>query len=370
MKASRSRGGAGAFTLLELLSVIAVIIVLAALLLPALENVRAQAKRAQCVSRLRQIGVGFQDFAHDHNGQFPMALPASAGGTLEFAASGRRLAGEFWFSFRHFQALSSELVTPKLLICPADTREPAFTFRVLQNTNISYFVSLNATYDQPDSLLAGDRNLTNDWAGASSLVHLGANSALRWTHELHRFKGDCLFCDGRVEEKNTPGLAPIVGRAPVIAELALPTAQPIMSRSLPGSGVPILTRPFEMADLGTAFHGVSQRNPAMRAQAELRNTYESPVLDFPTAPAIPVGAVASRTDNSTSGAAAILNPSNTNGAPADQLSKRQPSEDPQLMAETLPPAGSPGLFRVISLGALALLLVLLTLAIVQRRRAP
>ena len=174
MKAIRCRGGAGAFTLLELLSVIAVIIVLAALLLSALENVRAQAKRAQCVSRLKQIGIGFQNFAHDHNGLFPMALPANAGGTLEFAASGRRLAGDFYFSFRHLQALSNELVTPQLLTCPADTRLPGPNFGLLQNSNVSYFVGINASYASPDSILAGDRNVTNDWAGAPSLVRLGA----------------------------------------------------------------------------------------------------------------------------------------------------------------------------------------------------
>jgi len=227
---------------LELLSVMAVIIVLAALLLPALENVRAQAKRAQCVSRLREVGVGFQNFAHDHNGQYPMAWPVVAGGTFEFAASGRRQSGNFDYSYRHFQALSAELVTPKLLVCPADTRQAAVSFRVLQNSNVSYFVGLNASYSEPDSLLAGDRNLTNDWAGAPSLVRVGANYSLRWTRELHRFKGNCLFSDGRVEEKNSPALVAVVGRGPAIAELALPTVQPMVWGPPPGSGAPVLAR--------------------------------------------------------------------------------------------------------------------------------
>lgn len=270
MKAVRCKGGAGAFTLLELLSVTAVIIVLAALLLPALERVRAQAKRAQCVSRLRQVGVGFQNFAHDHNGLFPMALPASAGGTLEFAASGRRLSGNFYFSYHHLQALSAELVTPQLLVCPADTRLPAPSFGGLQNSNLSYFVGINASYAHPDSILAGDRNVTNDWAGAPSLVRLGGNYSLRWTHELHRFKGNLLFSDGRVEEKNTPALRVVVGQAPLVAELALPTAQPSAWRPPHGSGASVDTRPPETTSPGTASKNSPEPIPVSSITAESR----------------------------------------------------------------------------------------------------
>ncbi|MBI4025225.1 MAG: type II secretion system protein [Verrucomicrobia bacterium] len=68
-----------AFTIIELLVVVAIISILAAMLMPAIKNAQETAKSAGCVNNLRQMSIAVVSYADDHDGWTP--LPGWGSGT-------------------------------------------------------------------------------------------------------------------------------------------------------------------------------------------------------------------------------------------------------------------------------------------------
>ena len=215
-----------AFTLVELLVVIAIIGILAALLLPALEGAMKRAKRIWCENNLRQVGLGLHLFMHDHNSRFPMNAPIAEGGAREFVQNGYLVSGPFYFSYRQFQVLSNELVQPKLLVCKSELiREAADNFAILQNSNLSYAIGVQADFSKPDSVLAADRNLARTPLPSPTILRMTDGARFWWTAELHELKGNVLFADGHVEEWNNFSFKAFKFDPAAPADLFLPTVK-------------------------------------------------------------------------------------------------------------------------------------------------
>jgi hypothetical protein len=150
-------GRAEAFTRRDLVVVIAVLVVFGAFLIPALQRAGQKSKRISCICNLKQIGTAYRIWSNDNGDLFPAFAPLTNGGWSNLLSS----ANASTYAWTNYAILADALgQSPRVLICPADERKPANDFtNFLSNTNISYFVGVDADDSHPQSLLGGDRNL-------------------------------------------------------------------------------------------------------------------------------------------------------------------------------------------------------------------
>jgi len=192
MKLSRT-SRAEALTVIELLIVIACLGILWAPLIPGLARPNNRKIRGNWNHQLETDGLAFRTWGLDNGGKYPMQVSITNGGTMEWVERG--------VASVHFQVMSNELSTPKVLLCPADAgRRNADLFQTFNNSHLSYFVGAEAENTNPQGLLSGDANLlVGGVAVKGGLLELGTNQSVGWSNTRHVLQGNFALADGSVQ---------------------------------------------------------------------------------------------------------------------------------------------------------------------------
>ncbi len=131
----KGEGLVGAFTLVELLTVIGVLAILVCLAMPVISSGAMAANRAKCASNLRQIGQAILLYAGDHDGVLPVTSHSTGDSRLKING---KWVSSIEYSWIYLLADYLDNVD-EVRVCPAD--EKARQRQILQMNATSYLLN-------------------------------------------------------------------------------------------------------------------------------------------------------------------------------------------------------------------------------------
>ena len=183
-----------AFTLVEILVVVAIIGILAAILFPVFSKAREQARSTQCKSNLKQIGLALQMYEADA-GRLPVAWNGDELNVPSNAATLPYGQGIGWT-----KRILPYLKDAQLYQCPSSSQASFTEF----SAYTSYAINLFVTNMNSGKIAAPDRTLLcfdayevgpSSYAFDLQFLHIGS----QFDGSRHMERKNCLFVDGHVK---------------------------------------------------------------------------------------------------------------------------------------------------------------------------
>jgi len=217
-----------AFTLIELLTVVAIIAILSALLIPAINNGMNAAKQTQCLSNMKQIGTGLMGYAGDNNGSLP---PVVHSANYQEQTWGYLIWTYVGYSTGAFNYPDNDLQGDKgtdknIFHCPVTKNYPTATFSkicvpgglMVPGTRYSYGLNVDPapsgqfnTTGTANIRLSSVQNVAKTALVMEYSSWVGGNWFFYTWSGLVPHNGGCniLFFDGHVELRSLASIPPV-----------------------------------------------------------------------------------------------------------------------------------------------------------------
>ena len=212
----RRRNQPSAFTLVELLAVIAIVGILAALLLAAVAQAKGKARQIQCANNLHQLGIGLLEFVAD-NHVYPLFA------NVDFKRGGYPEHFQSWIGALYNEGLASQhgkfWFVPGIWRCPSAERPSDFP---TNRAYASYGYNAYGHFDDYHAMGLGGQNVPgsgtlappvseSEVASPSDMMAIGETlggvnfyrgldlAKSKKASTRHQGKANVLFCDSHVE---------------------------------------------------------------------------------------------------------------------------------------------------------------------------
>lgn len=186
---------------MKLVNLIAIILAITILFITGImliNNLKPKTAQRSCLNNLKILSIEFLRYSYDHHRKYPFQISTNKAGTKEMIYNPNKI-------YESFIIPKYMINDPKILKCPIDYRRSENILTNVRNTNISYFITLNAKPNVNNMTLFGDRNIRYTEKYKSNVIFTNNGARyISWDAKvgLHGNYGNIIFTDGHIVTTN------------------------------------------------------------------------------------------------------------------------------------------------------------------------